>query len=278
LACCHGSPQNRSMLSRIDAPGCGLRPLAVNNGAGEISKVSRIVGGTDSVPYTWPSICSFGRTGSGLTHSCGSTLIKNRAGQYYLVTAAHCISSANARRYKAECSIHSIVETSKVQLLFSQMYMHENYDPITYENDIVIFSLRTQPATDDYIQPACIPTAPAALDEEAIVAGWGVKEFGSDYLSARLSQVTKPIKADSTCQARYPGSFMAASMMCAGYTEGGADACQGDSGGPLYTLRDGRWTLQGVVSWGYGCATPKNPGVYADVYKLRSWIDGKINS
>ncbi|GFR74354.1 serine protease beta [Elysia marginata] len=74
----------------IDAPGCGMRPLMSDNGASELQATKlRIVGGTESVPYTWPSICSF-MTDTGY-HICGSTLVKNKAGVYYLVTAAHCI-------------------------------------------------------------------------------------------------------------------------------------------------------------------------------------------
>lgn len=58
-------------------------------------------------------------------------------------------------------------------------------------------------------------------------------------------------------------------MICFGFAEGGKDACQGDSGGPLVVGNE----QVGVVSWGYGCAQPHWPGVYAKVAFLRDHID-----
>ncbi len=63
-------------------------------------------------------------------------------------------------------------------------------------------------------------------------------------------------------------------MVCAGYESGGRDACQGDSGGPLMTLDAAthRWVLVGVVSAGYSCAVPGQPGIYHKVARTADWI------
>ncbi len=64
-------------------------------------------------------------------------------------------------------------------------------------------------------------------------------------------------------------------MVCAAGS--GVDTCQGDSGGPL-TVSDaaGRMVLIGDTSFGADCADPLYPGVYAETYAFRAWIDATV--
>lgn len=55
-------------------------------------------------------------------------------------------------------------------------------------------------------------------------------------------------------------------MICAGAWH--KDACQGDSGGPMAI----NGTLEGIVSFGKGCADSDFPGVYSRVAIARDWI------
>ena len=52
----------------------------------------------------------------------------------------------------------------------------------------------------------------------------------------------------------------------------GVDACQYDSGGALSCHHNGRYYLQGLVSWGYQCALPNKYGVYANLPLLKQWV------
>ena len=64
-----------------------------------------------------------------------------------------------------------------------------------------------------------------------------------------------PVKSRQSCNVAYPGKIHD-SMICAGFDRGGVDSCQGDSGGPFVCEFNGKWWLEGVTSWGYGCARP----------------------
>ena len=87
-------------------------------------------------------------------------------------------------------------------------------------------------------------------------------------------------------------------MVCAGYREGGKDSCKGDSGGPLMVISkvtfdsfefysnfflqvqqaDGRWVLIGIVSAGFSCGKPGQPGIYHRISSTSDWISYYTNN
>ena len=67
-------------------------------------------------------------------------------------------------------------------------------------------------------------------------------------------------------------------MVCAGIPAGGIDSCQGDSGGPeMVFLKDGTPVVMGIVSWGYGCASPNRYGVYARVNSMLPFLSQYVD-
>ncbi|CAL1530384.1 unnamed protein product [Lymnaea stagnalis] len=268
----------RSRYDKIDAPFCGQRPLLPDNGDSELAL--RIVGGRESVPYSWPAICSIRLPNAPLYHFCGGNLVKNLAGQYFLITAAQCLHYTQAPSgYEAHCGIHNrddSNETHRVVVFFNRLTIHPNFNSDTNDYDIAIFRISTALPTNNYISAVCIPNEGWNENELAIAAGWGSLSAGGTTPYS-LHQVTKPIKSRQTCEQRYGQGSITLRMMCAGLPEGGVDSCNGDSGGPLYTYRENRWTLTGIISWGFGCAQAGRPGVYADVIELKDWINSVIN-
>ena len=129
---------------------------------------------------------------------------------------------------------------------------------------------------------------PGAL---ATVAGFGTTSPSGSAKPAVMQVTQVPITTDSYCAAAYPpgpsneasndGSFDAATMVCAGWPQGGHDTCEGDSGGPLLAaLPDGEQRLVGATSWGNSCAQAGYPGVYARVAQgpISAWIAGVVPS
>ena len=162
----------------------------------------------------------------------------------------------------------------------AKVFNHRRYSKRTQDSDIALIKLRNPLENfNDYMKPVCLPDDAQSFPPGKVctVTGFGLLQEGGRQ-STKLMQANVPIVDRETCKKSYRG--LTDNMICAGKTGGGVDACQGDSGGPFVCSTEGKYYLAGVVSFGRGCARRNYPGVYANVKKLRGWIDTtlRVNS
>ncbi|XP_076019527.1 chymotrypsin-like elastase family member 2A [Genypterus blacodes] len=251
------------------AYGCGLPTFP--------PVVTRVVGGEDVKPNSWPWQISlqYNREGE-WRHTCGGTLIS----QEWVLTAAHCISSG--RQYRVALGKHNLKETEEgaVFMNTATIVVHEKWNPFFIRNDIALIKLETPVTFSEAVMAACLPAAGVALphNEPCYVTGWG-RIYTGGPIADILQQALLPVVDHATCsKPDWWGSQVTTNMVCAG-GDGVVSGCNGDSGGPLNCQSaDGAWEVHGVVSFGSGlsCNFPKKPTVFTGVSAYRDWIDANM--
>ncbi|KAM9309045.1 trypsin-1-like [Pholidichthys leucotaenia] len=217
----------------------------------------KIIRGFECTPHSVPHQVSLN---SGYHFCSGSLVSKN-----WVVSAAHCYKS----RVQVLLGEHDlgIIEGTEQFISSSRVIRHPEYNSWTISNDIMLIKL-SQPATlNSYVQPVALPSSCPLAGTMCRVSGWG-NTMSSTGNSNNLQCLDIPILSDRDCHNCYP-LMIDESMFCAGYLEGGKDSCLGDSGGPVMCNDE----LQGIVSWGYGCAERDCPGVYVKVCIFSDWLE-----
>ncbi|XP_069756072.1 hyaluronan-binding protein 2-like isoform X2 [Narcine bancroftii] len=248
--------------------------------------LSRIFGGRKTVlgRHPWQASLQL-KTNIGIYdegHQCGGSLIA----PCWILTAAHCLeSSTQAKHYQVLLGKHNLITTELNQQSFDveQIIVHPEYqetDRALY-NDIALVKLKSVDGLcakeTKYVKTVCLPNGSLPLSSLCYISGWGLTEAGnsSNYL---LDACVKLISQRSCNKVTSYNGVLDETMLCAGNLEKGeVDSCQGDSGGPLTCLKDGRYQIYGVVSWGDRCGIKNKPGIYARVTTFVNWIKGIIN-
>ncbi|KAM4695151.1 plasminogen [Discoglossus pictus] len=225
----------------------------------------RIVGGCEANPFSWPWQISL-RTSFDF-HFCGGTLIAPE----WVLTAAHCLErSSKPSAYKVVLGIHKEKgsESSK------QVRDVEKLIKEPGKADIALLKLKSPVLITDEVLPACLPPHNYVVPDrsECYVTGWG--ETQGTGKEGVLKEAGFPVIENKICNSpAYLNGKVSNLELCAGNIHGGVDSCQGDSGGPLSCFDGEKYIIQGVTSWGLGCAQAMKPGVYARVSMFIPWIE-----
>ncbi|XP_006868535.1 PREDICTED: plasminogen-like isoform X2 [Chrysochloris asiatica] len=256
----------RKLYDYCDVPVCASSSFDCGKPKVEPKKCpGRVVGGCVANPHSWPWQISL-RTRFG-QHFCGGTLISPE----WVLTAAHCLErSSRPSSYKVilgahkEMKLEADVQEIEVAKLFVQ----------PARADIALLKLSRPAIINDIVIPACLPPPNYVVADrtECYITGWG--DTKGTYGAGLLKEAQLPVIENKVCNRyEYLNGRVKSSELCAGLLAGGADSCQGDSGGPLVCFEKDKYILQGVTSWGLGCAQPNKPGVYVRVSRFVPWIE-----
>ncbi|XP_017074324.1 serine protease Hayan isoform X2 [Drosophila eugracilis] len=290
VPCCSTDTTTSNSTSRVNVPD-SERPAALACAkirSGGKSITPHILGGLPVDEGVYPHMAAIGYNTFGTEDfRCGGSLIASR----FVLTAAHCVNSASTTPTFVRLGAISIENPKPgyqdIDVLDIQI--HPNYTSSSKYNDIAIIELAEDAKMTDNVGPACLYTERTSppLDSNIYVAGWGVMNVTNRarskiLLRARLDLV--PVDKCNASFAEQSSTFRAIkqgiidSLLCAADRKQEKDACQGDSGGPLIletNEADGIFSILGVISSGFGCAT-KTPGLYTRVSSFLDYIEGIV--
>uniref|UniRef100_A0A1A9V840 Peptidase S1 domain-containing protein n=1 Tax=Glossina austeni TaxID=7395 RepID=A0A1A9V840_GLOAU len=220
----------------------------------------RIIGGTAVTINSFPWQVSLQSSGE---HFCGGAVYNENI----VITAAHCLQDVKISTLKVRVG-SSYWNSGGTLVAAAALKWHTNYDNLTQVNDVAIIRLATNLTFSSSVKPIQLATSDPVDNAAAVVTGWGRTDVGKYSRPSELRAIDVNIVSRVKCSSsRYGhGLYVKPSMICT-YANG-KDHCYGDSGSPLVS----GGLMVGIVSWGYGCALPGYPGVYADIAYLRQWI------
>ncbi|XP_054745603.1 serine protease snake-like [Anastrepha obliqua] len=246
-----------------------------------------IVGGSPASPKEFPHIARLGHEEKDRPTEwfCGGTLISEK----YVLTAAHCFTSSRGQVNVVrlgELDFDRESDDARPEDFRVRRYVeHKDYNSGTIYNDIGLVELERAVHFDAYKHPACLPTTSGDEFEKLVAIGWGSTRF-ADADSTKLLKVTLERFSFDRCQRltesadveQLPRGVENRLQICAGSNET-KDTCSGDSGGPLLAYHPDypcMYTIIGITSFGIGCGTPDQPGIYTRVYNFIDWIRNSV--
>jgi len=266
-----------ALFGTLSLVGCGAE-LAEEKQQQLQSTEQEIVGGTDTTIAANPWQVSL-QDSTGF-HFCGGSIIDAN----WILTAQHCVNNGGggiSAPAFVEAGSTTLTGSGQVRTV-SEVYVYPGYVDTAQGKDVALLRL-SSPLDLTGANAKAIPILTAAdatagyanAGVTSRVTGWGTLSSGGSSPDV-LQTVDVGIVSNAAAQTAYKRETITADQLAA--ASPGKDSCQGDSGGPLTVLKGSTRVLAGVVSWGYGCADPAYPGMYARVSSFESWINSTMSA
>lgn len=255
-----------------------LQPaVAFSEGSRSLFPTPRIIGGVAASisDAPWQAALISKSAGSDFDGQfCGGSIINST----WILTAAHCLDDERPFSDLMVLVGASQLSSSKLSGIQAKRYIvHENWDPDTNNNDVAMIELQKPISFKSGVkEPIGLASNRPVTAANSLISGWGATSTTSPYgFPAILQRAQVQIVSDADCDAVYD-PFSNDLMVCATGPAFSTDTCWGDSGGPLAVSISGRWEIQGITSFGTGCAEDPYPGVYTEVFQYVDWITQKL--
>ncbi|XP_061405400.1 chymotrypsin-like elastase family member 2B [Lethenteron reissneri] len=249
----------------VSAQTCGFSAFAQH---------SRIAGGNEANPHSWPwqvSVQIYDWTTNAWYHSCSGTLIAPQ----WVLTSGYCANNTDYMRVVV--GKHNIYQ-EEAGANISEVYLtayHSRYNHTSFEKDIGLIKLKAPVTPDTGIRFVCLPSDNEQLSSTSTcyVIGWGSR-IKNGLLTSTLQQANIPVIDDKTCKSNeFYGSFFPENAICAG--DGSSGICNGDGGGPLLCRKsDNSWVVHGVASFisSLSCLNYYKPSGFTRISAYIPWI------
>lgn len=235
---------------------------------------SRIVGGMNATNGQFPyyaQLVSTVRVKLSLNSSyiaeayCGGSVISSN----HILTAGHCVKDVLS--VKIILGLYNINDANGLQTRTAKtIHVHENFNSMTFINDIAVLELDTEIAFTDNIQPiqlSCAYTQQYAITQ---VAGRGLTRDTDTELPDNLQWTYLTTISNAYCAKFYATIF--SFHLCA-YGNEKQSACVGDSGSALIRIKNKTQMQVAVVSSSdvEGCERGY-PNIFTRVSSYAKWI------
>ncbi|KAL8616330.1 hypothetical protein ACOMHN_056273 [Nucella lapillus] len=246
----------------------------------------RVMGGTAALKGQYPWLVHLVIQG---TIRCAGVIVEKTI----VLTAGHCLSgfiNSNHMLNSKEIEIVAgnykrsvILEPNAQRIAVISGQRHYNYDHTYLTNDVAVLRLAKPLQFNNMVTKVCLPSKTDILPPSCVVAGWGALSY-SNNVPEVLQHVELKVYDYQTCRRVFDRTtpyninlFVMNGVMCAANgTSGGKDSCRGDSGTGLMCLANDAqgpyYKLYGLVSSGFSCGAPGQPGYYAYLPFYMDWI------